>query len=211
MAMEIRCMWMRRILRPNPLPLSTPLPPMAIPLHENPISYTSLRPQPNLFHSVSSTHRRSLSTSTASSPPGPVVSFDDDSSDSDCIGGGKNVGISEKSTKVLLKGMKYTELEVWIIYLFIFVLLFTRTCLFFAYSEVDSMVGFWQKWVQSHGYRPGQALMLWKRMYGNDIWAHHCEELEGCSLRLCSLAFHIVNMACWFFVLVFVYFKCRFE
>ncbi|KAK7361891.1 hypothetical protein VNO77_03981 [Canavalia gladiata] len=36
-----------------------------------------------------------------------------------------------------------------------------------------------EKWVQSHGYRPGQALMLWKRMYGNNIWAHHIDELEG--------------------------------
>ncbi|KAL2344322.1 hypothetical protein Fmac_005607 [Flemingia macrophylla] len=36
-----------------------------------------------------------------------------------------------------------------------------------------------QKWVQSHGYRPGQAMMLWKRVYGNNIWAHHIDELEG--------------------------------
>ncbi|TKY58636.1 dual-specificity RNA methyltransferase RlmN [Spatholobus suberectus] len=36
-----------------------------------------------------------------------------------------------------------------------------------------------EKWVQSHGYRPGQTMMLWKRMYGNDIWAHHIDELEG--------------------------------
>ncbi|XP_057528778.1 uncharacterized protein LOC130807544 [Amaranthus tricolor] len=36
-----------------------------------------------------------------------------------------------------------------------------------------------EKWVQSHGYRPGQAMMLWKRLYGNNIWAHCCEELEG--------------------------------
>ncbi|PNX93995.1 dual-specificity RNA methyltransferase RlmN-like protein, partial [Trifolium pratense] len=27
--------------------------------------------------------------------------------------------------------------------------------------------------------RPGQAIMLWKRMYGNNIWAHHTDELEG--------------------------------
>ncbi|BBG94083.1 Radical SAM superfamily protein [Prunus dulcis] len=26
-----------------------------------------------------------------------------------------------------------------------------------------------EKWVQSHGYRPGQALMLWKRLYGNGL------------------------------------------
>lgn len=36
-----------------------------------------------------------------------------------------------------------------------------------------------QKWVQSQGFRPGQALMLWKRLYGNDIWAHSIDELEG--------------------------------
>ncbi|ONI30499.1 hypothetical protein PRUPE_1G254200 [Prunus persica] len=36
-----------------------------------------------------------------------------------------------------------------------------------------------EKWVQSHGYRPGQALMLWKRLYGNGIWAHHSDQLEG--------------------------------
>lgn len=36
-----------------------------------------------------------------------------------------------------------------------------------------------EKWVQSHGYRPGQALMLWKRIYGNGIWAHHSDQLEG--------------------------------
>lgn len=36
-----------------------------------------------------------------------------------------------------------------------------------------------EKWVKSHGYRPGQALMLWKRLYGNNIWAHSSEELEG--------------------------------
>ncbi|PIA40500.1 hypothetical protein AQUCO_02500304v1 [Aquilegia coerulea] len=36
-----------------------------------------------------------------------------------------------------------------------------------------------EKWVQSQGFRPGQALMLWKRLYGNDIWAHSSDELEG--------------------------------
>lgn len=41
-----------------------------------------------------------------------------------------------------------------------------------TYPEVE-------KWVQSHGFRPGQALMLWKRLYGNNIWASCYEELEG--------------------------------
>lgn len=36
-----------------------------------------------------------------------------------------------------------------------------------------------QKWVSSHGYRPGQALMLWKRLYGDNIWAQSIEDLEG--------------------------------
>ncbi|XP_026381816.1 uncharacterized protein LOC113276432 [Papaver somniferum] len=40
------------------------------------------------------------------------------------------------------------------------------------YSELE-------KWVQSHGYRPGQALMLWKRLYGNNLWAQCSDELEG--------------------------------
>ncbi|EPS62920.1 hypothetical protein M569_11868, partial [Genlisea aurea] len=49
-------------------------------------------------------------------------------------------------SKVVLKGMRYLEL---------------------------------QKWVQSHGYRPAQALMLWKRLYGNGIWADSHHELQG--------------------------------
>ncbi|GLT36546.1 hypothetical protein SLA2020_109170 [Shorea laevis] len=36
-----------------------------------------------------------------------------------------------------------------------------------------------EKWVESHGFRSGQAMMLWKRLYGNDIWAHNVDELEG--------------------------------
>ncbi|KAI4383675.1 hypothetical protein MLD38_009484 [Melastoma candidum] len=41
-----------------------------------------------------------------------------------------------------------------------------------SYSELEN-------WVQCQGFRPGQALMLWKRLYGNDVWAHSSEELEG--------------------------------
>lgn len=37
----------------------------------------------------------------------------------------------------------------------------------------------WQQWVQSYGFRPGQAMMLWKRLYGQNIWAHYVDELEG--------------------------------
>ncbi|CAL9238094.1 unnamed protein product [Arabidopsis halleri] len=36
-----------------------------------------------------------------------------------------------------------------------------------------------QEWVQSHGFRPGQALMLWKRLYKDNIWANNVDELEG--------------------------------
>ncbi|PON59333.1 Ribosomal RNA large subunit methyltransferase [Parasponia andersonii] len=54
--------------------------------------------------------------------------------------------LPNKGSKLLLKGMRYSELE---------------------------------KWVQSHGFRPGQALMLWKRLYGDNIWAHQSNELEG--------------------------------
>ncbi|KAL8519045.1 hypothetical protein ACS0TY_010115 [Phlomoides rotata] len=61
-------------------------------------------------------------------------------------GGEQMLDIPMKGSKVLIKGMRYHELE---------------------------------KWVQSYGYRPAQALMLWKRLYGNNIWAHCSEELEG--------------------------------
>ncbi|XP_072969050.1 uncharacterized protein [Typha angustifolia] len=36
-----------------------------------------------------------------------------------------------------------------------------------------------EKWVQSHGFRSGQALMLWKCLYGNNVWAHSHDELAG--------------------------------
>ncbi|KAF9605003.1 hypothetical protein IFM89_012959 [Coptis chinensis] len=36
-----------------------------------------------------------------------------------------------------------------------------------------------EKWVQSIGFRPGQAMMLWKQLYGHGIWAHSSDELEG--------------------------------
>ncbi|KAF3431285.1 hypothetical protein FNV43_RR26015 [Rhamnella rubrinervis] len=136
-AMEMGCVWIRRMLRPIPLPS----PPVAIPLYENPVFYNFLKRQPNKL-----LHRRLISTATAPSTPGPLVSFDGASFDLGCVGSGDKVGTSKQGSKVLLKGMRYTELE---------------------------------NWVQSHGYRPGQALMLWKRLYGNDIWAHGCEELEG--------------------------------
>ncbi|KAA8529579.1 hypothetical protein F0562_034321 [Nyssa sinensis] len=82
---------------------------------------------------------------TAHSSPIPFVSIADCHTCSP-LGGGDNNGIGKKGSRVLLKGMRYSELE---------------------------------KWVQSHGYRPGQALMLWKHLYGNNIWAHCIDELEG--------------------------------
>ncbi|XP_051225128.1 uncharacterized protein [Lolium perenne] len=36
-----------------------------------------------------------------------------------------------------------------------------------------------EKWVQSQGFRPGQAMMLWKCLYGNNVWAHCPDELAG--------------------------------
>lgn len=101
-AMEMGFVWIRRILRLNPLPT----PPMATPLYENLGFYTFLKRQPNLLH------RRLLSTATAPSPPGPVVSLGDASFDFGCVGSGDKVGTSKQGSKVLLKGMRYTELEV---------------------------------------------------------------------------------------------------
>ena len=39
--------------------------------------------------------------------------------------------------------------------------------------------------------------MLWKRLYGNDIWAHHIDELEGFSttLSLIYLEFYFVDIS----------------
>ncbi|CAO1948217.1 unnamed protein product [Urochloa humidicola] len=52
----------------------------------------------------------------------------------------------EAGSKVMLKGMDYSELE---------------------------------NWVQAQGFRPGQAMMLWKCLYGNSVWAHCHDELSG--------------------------------
>ncbi|CAO2165694.1 unnamed protein product [Urochloa humidicola] len=52
----------------------------------------------------------------------------------------------EAGSKVMLKGMDYSELE---------------------------------NWVQAQGFRPGQAMMLWKCLYGNSVWAHSHDELSG--------------------------------
>ncbi|CAJ2636478.1 unnamed protein product [Trifolium pratense] len=104
------------------------------------IPFSLTKTSPFLF-SLTTPSRRYLSASAL-----PSISTDHDFNISDSSGDGNGVAVSRKSSKVLLKGMTYSELE---------------------------------KWVQSHGYRPGQAIMLWKRMYGNNIWAHHTDELEG--------------------------------
>uniref|UniRef100_A0A803PF77 Radical SAM core domain-containing protein n=1 Tax=Cannabis sativa TaxID=3483 RepID=A0A803PF77_CANSA len=143
--MEIGCMWMRRIrLRPNSLITNVTTPigfSSSSPAFRDPIlcifRKRKTHVQLSLFHFLR-THRRSFTTA-AVSPSDTLASFD-------CAEGADIAEISNKSSKVVLKGMNYSELE---------------------------------KWVQSHGYRPGQALMLWKRLYGDNIWAHHSDELEG--------------------------------
>jgi 23S rRNA (adenine2503-C2)-methyltransferase len=76
----------------------------------------------------------------------------------------------------MLKGMDYPELEV--------------RALFPPSGLADVSIGlrlflayfgprFSQKWVQSQGFRPGQAMMLWKCLYGNNVWAHCPDELAG--------------------------------
>ncbi|KAF4366112.1 hypothetical protein F8388_014830 [Cannabis sativa] len=143
-AMEIGCMWMRRIrLRPNSLitTVTTPIGSSSSPAFREPILYIFRKRRTHaqgLFQFLR-THRRSLTTAAAVSPSNPRAPFD-------CVEGVDIDDVSNKSSKVVLKGMNYSELE---------------------------------KWVQSHGYRPGQALMLWKRLYGDNIWAHHSDELEG--------------------------------
>ncbi|KAL9423933.1 hypothetical protein AB3S75_035929 [Citrus x aurantiifolia] len=103
---------------------------------------SSNRP-PITFLSPVSPTRRPLSTATCS-PQIPLATIEDYCSDA---GGGDDINVlPKKGSRVLLKGMSFTEL---------------------------------QQWVRSHGFRPGQALMLWKRLYGDDIWAHCTDELEG--------------------------------
>eukprot|EP00250_Pteridium_aquilinum_P012447 c20732_g1_i1 orf=252-1487(-) len=40
------------------------------------------------------------------------------------------------------------------------------------YSELEA-------WTKSFGHKSGQAMMLWRWMYGNGKWAQHVDELEG--------------------------------
>ncbi|XP_054775817.1 uncharacterized protein LOC129284381 isoform X1 [Prosopis cineraria] len=108
---------------------------------KKPISFSTLRMPLFLFSFLPPPHR-SLSAPAATLASVPSMN-DDNTPD---FGDSDRTAVSRNGSKLLLKGMTYTELE---------------------------------KWVQSHGYRPGQAMMLWKRMYGNNIWAYHSDELEG--------------------------------
>lgn len=38
-----------------------------------------------------------------------------------------------------------------------------------------------EAWVKSLGYRAGQAMMLWKCLYGNGVWAQHVDEMKALS------------------------------
>ena len=44
--------------------------------------------------------------------------------------------------------------------------------------------------------------MLWKRLYGNDIWAHQIDELEGFSTTLSLIYLEFYQSL---FMLIFVY------
>ncbi|XP_065873625.1 uncharacterized protein [Euphorbia lathyris] len=142
--MEIGCLWMRRVrmrtmlLGSHPSMVSTSSI-LSIPFpHHDHLSFPSGKhPPPHLLlhlPSLFSSTRRSLSSSACSSAQFVDIESDDTNA------------IPHKGAKVLLKGMRYAELE---------------------------------KWVRSHGFRPGQAMMLWKSLYGNNTWAHHVDELEG--------------------------------
>lgn len=104
-AMEIGCVWLRRI-RFRPTSLASPSPP--IPSSPTRPERTSLIfPTPLR---ISSSRRRSLSAATASSSsPNPLVPADLDFYFEEGINGTQ---APTKSSKVLLKGMTYSELEV---------------------------------------------------------------------------------------------------
>ncbi|GMH20718.1 hypothetical protein Nepgr_022559 [Nepenthes gracilis] len=108
------------------------------------INHTSLptfgKPPPTALFRLFSSFRRRLSTASTSLPAASIEIeniFDAE---------GDEIETKGKGLKMLLKGMRYAELE---------------------------------KWVHSHGFRPGQSMMLWKRLYGNNIWAHCSDEFEG--------------------------------
>ncbi|KAI3720309.1 hypothetical protein L6452_21225 [Arctium lappa] len=150
------CIWMRRVkmattttttaavFRPTAAssisPLFTPPP--------------SSKPKPSLLSYIF--HRRnSTSTPLQCSPSSISRTLNHRCSSSS---GAEDGGIDPKDSQmIILKGMRYEELENWVI---------------------------------SKGYRPAQALMLWKLLYGNNsnsIWAHSFDELEGLNKDLTTM------------------------
>lgn len=130
---------MRRLFFPKPSMASSIL----APSHFYSLSIPSARlcPPLHLISFLSSAGRRFTTASSAS--PKPLFALDDSSPDFSMP---EKKEILHTDSKMLLKGLSYTELE---------------------------------KWVKARGYRPGQALMLWKRLYGDNVWAHSGDELEG--------------------------------
>ncbi|CAI0386357.1 unnamed protein product [Linum tenue] len=151
--MEMGCVWIRRmrfagpnsnlVFKQPPL-LSSSSATATLALHNPQITLPPGQPH-NL--TLNFTPSRRFFSNTAFSSPHSSVSVSPKSSAGDAGPGDAGAKFRGDGSKVLLKEMRYSELE---------------------------------KWVQSHGFRPGQAMMLWKRLYGlNNIWAHCVDELEG--------------------------------
>lgn len=114
-------MWMRRVrLTSNSLFLSmaSSSSPATTLTYRHPLfSFHSFK-QPH-FISFASSSRRSISISTPScSSASPLISLHENDSFPD-FGGGESYKILDKGSKVLLKGMDYTELQVRL-YLFVY-------------------------------------------------------------------------------------------
>lgn len=174
-AMELGCMWMRRfLLRPNSLSLGAPWPSMVSSFrsltYQNPNFHVFYKRQAYFFHFVLSNNDRSLSTVVASSSPGPLVSFDEDFSDTVCADSSSRIGISRKECKLLLKGMSYTELEVRCFMNSVFVLkIFCKILLFissngggvFCLEEMGSIT-----WVQAWSGSNAVETPIWGQFLG---------------------------------------------
>lgn len=179
--MEMGYMWMRRVrFGGNPLSLAMAYSSSATTLpciRPHPLfSFNCFKP-PHLISLPSSYGPRSISISTPSccSSASSLLSLPENHDFPDSERGQTYTHLP-KGSKVLLKGLNYAEFQVglyfiWTIYGLKFVF----------WIRVSNLIGGFlcQEWVQSHGFRPGQALMLWKRLYGDNIWAHDIDELEG--------------------------------
>ncbi|KAJ8758985.1 hypothetical protein K2173_003223 [Erythroxylum novogranatense] len=143
--MEMGCMWMRRLqARASSVLHNHPSMPISPPLtnrYSAHVSFSSLEPSV-----LPRSMKLSLSYLSFPSPNTRFLSISSSLPHSFSASDGVVDAVPEMGSKILLKGMRYPQLE---------------------------------QWVQSHGFRPGQALMLWKRLYGNNIWAHNIDELEG--------------------------------